>query len=237
MEQDAQRVVIWSARNRFHHSDAASCGGAAARRRASGPVAGRGHPLIVVALTARCHHGPMSVRSVYRLRVLLALALSGVLLLGMTTPAQAASTTFRSDRTAGVPENDMRRVHVVNGQRALSATFTMRNLRPAARSKVELVYTPRGADFPFVVRMHKTAQGDKRRQLWVSDGAHTLTDRLRCPRLGGTWNHRRNTITMRVPQMCFPQNARVAQVKAMAGFFGTGFSAGDYTPFRRVARG
>lgn len=169
-------------------------------------------------------------------RLGLLLAITCCLLPAMATPAQADATTFRSDRTSGVPENDLRMVRVANGDRFLTATFKLRDLRATARSKVELVYTPRSSDYPYVVQLRRTADGEKRTQLWVSDGAHGLTEKVPCAGLKGTWNHRDDKISMKTPQGCFPQNARVSSVKAMAGYWSyTG--PGDYTSFRRLARG
>jgi hypothetical protein len=158
-----------------------------------------------------------------------------LLLLGLVAPAQAATLTFRDGYTAGVPENDLRHVRVVNGQHTLSATFALRDLRPGHRSKVEVVYSPRGAAYPYVVVLRRTADGARNASLWRSDGAHGLAQRLRCSQLRGGWDLARNRITMRLPQQCFPRNARAARVKAMAGFF-TYTGPGDFTASRWVRR-
>lgn len=171
-----------------------------------------------------------------KMRSLAASTTLGVLAALTPVTAHAASTTFRSPVTEGRPEDDLRRVTVDNGENLLSVTFKLRDLSPSTRSKVELVYTPRGADAPYVVRLRRSAEGETVLKVVLSDGAHGNAGTIACPAMTGTWNFARNTIRTTVPQSCFEQNARRASVKAMAGYF-TDTGPGDFTGFRTVLRG
>lgn len=160
------------------------------------------------------------------------------LIVSLAPPAHAETIVFFSPRSPDVPSQmDLRKIRVVNDDDVVKATFKLRELHADRRARVELVYTPRNVEFPYVIRLHRKADGTKRAQLWLSDGAHGFQERLPCPELTSVWLLVKDKARMSLPHTCFTEgNAQRARVKALAGFFRF-FGPGDWTRFFPVRRG
>lgn len=128
------------------------------------------------------------------------------------------------------------RVTIANGPRRIVLTTRFVEVRDGARSNVKVAIIPGGdEDRTYIATSSRSRSGRTTGTLQRATDQEFGGVPVRCDGYRARWNERRNTARIVVPHRCMGPSAGAHRFKAVSGFFND--MNGDYTRFKRVARG
>lgn len=153
-------------------------------------------------------------------------------------PAGHAQTDRIPDRARDVKpsQTDLRAIHINNAQRRVVLTAKYRGLRPKKRANVKILVDPRPGDrVQYLAFAMRRANGSVVANLQRSTDQQFGGRPIPCRGFAAKWQIKQNRVRISFPQRCMPRNGRVANFKAISGFW-DGLH-GDYTDMKTVRRG
>ncbi|TNM38312.1 hypothetical protein FHP29_13635 [Nocardioides albidus] len=165
---------------------------------------------------------------------LLSVLIAGTLV--VPAPARAAEKVIDDGAEPSLPARmDILTVEIDNRVDRVVLRVTFRDLVEERRARTKVfIGTDPATDAGFIAYSRHRPGTEPLTQLWVPTDQEFGGTPVACAGVRGKWRFDKNRVRIVVPQSCLASTATRYRFKAVSGFYGT---VGDWTAFRRVARG